>query len=91
VPYPTQPGQVGGHEGVGIVVKLGPGSENGRIKLGDRVGIKASALGEEEKGGWKANSHTVDRVCVRSLLTLLEWKRWCLLRECLLSFSLMPN
>jgi propanol-preferring alcohol dehydrogenase len=40
VPYPTQPGQVGGHEGVGIVVKLGPGSENGRIKLGDRVGIK---------------------------------------------------
>ena len=44
VPYPTQPGQVGGHEGVGVVVKLGPGSENGRIKLGDRVGIKASAL-----------------------------------------------
>ena len=50
MPYPTQPGQVGGHEGVGIVVKLGPGSENGRIKLGDRVGIKASALGEEKRG-----------------------------------------
>lgn len=42
VPYPTQPGQVGGHEGVGVVAKLGPGSENGRIKVGDRVGIKAS-------------------------------------------------
>jgi propanol-preferring alcohol dehydrogenase len=42
VPYPTQPGQVGGHEGVGIVHKLGPGSENGRVKVGDRVGIKAS-------------------------------------------------
>lgn len=41
LPYPTQAGQVGGHEGVGIVHKLGPGSElNGRIKLGDRVGIK---------------------------------------------------
>lgn len=42
VPYPTQPGQVGGHEGVGIVHKLGPGSENGRVNVGDRVGIKAS-------------------------------------------------
>ncbi|KAM3070951.1 hypothetical protein ACMFMG_009861 [Clarireedia jacksonii] len=40
LPYPTQPGQVGGHEGVGIVQKLGPGSESGRIKVGDRVGIK---------------------------------------------------
>jgi propanol-preferring alcohol dehydrogenase len=42
VPYPTQPGQVGGHEGVGIVHKLGPGSEAGRVKVGDRVGIKVS-------------------------------------------------
>ena len=41
MPYPTQEGQVGGHEGVGIVQKLGPGAENGRVKLGDRVGIKA--------------------------------------------------
>jgi len=39
LPYPTQPGQVGGHEGVGIVHKLGPGPE-GRVKVGDRVGIK---------------------------------------------------
>ena len=42
VPYPTQAGQVGGHEGVGIVHKLGPGSESGRVKVGDRVGIKVS-------------------------------------------------
>ncbi|EPE32390.1 GroES-like protein [Glarea lozoyensis ATCC 20868] len=40
LPYPTQAGQVGGHEGVGIVHKLGPGSEAGRVKVGDRVGIK---------------------------------------------------
>lgn len=38
--YPTQPGQVGGHEGVGKVVKLGPGSENSTVKVGDRVGVK---------------------------------------------------
>jgi propanol-preferring alcohol dehydrogenase len=40
LPYPTQPGQVGGHEGVGVVHKLGPGAEGGNIKVGDRVGIK---------------------------------------------------
>ncbi|KAH7417302.1 alcohol dehydrogenase-like protein [Cadophora sp. MPI-SDFR-AT-0126] len=40
LPFPTQAGQVGGHEGVGIIHKLGPGSENGRVKVGDRVGIK---------------------------------------------------
>lgn len=44
MPYPTQAGQVGGHEGVGIVHKLGPGSENGRVKVGDRVGIKARSF-----------------------------------------------
>lgn len=40
LPYPTQPGQVGGHEGVGAIVKLGPGTETAAVKLGDRVGIK---------------------------------------------------
>ena len=41
LPYPTQPGQVGGHEGVGKVVKLGPGSEQfSTVKVGDRVGVK---------------------------------------------------
>ncbi len=43
MPYPTQPGQVGGHEGVGIVHKLGVGSEKSNIKVGDRVGIKVNA------------------------------------------------
>ncbi|CAK1354703.1 Alcohol dehydrogenase 2 [Cercospora beticola] len=42
LPYPTQPGQIGGHEGVGSVVKLGTGSEKYR-KLGERVGIKWTA------------------------------------------------
>jgi len=47
LPYPTQPGQVGGHEGVGRVVKLGPGTEGSGIKIGDRVGVKwvSSACG----------------------------------------------
>ncbi|KAH8695421.1 chaperonin 10-like protein [Talaromyces proteolyticus] len=40
LPYPIQPGQVGGHEGVGKVVKLGPGCENVQVKVGDRVGVK---------------------------------------------------
>jgi len=40
LPYPTQPGQVGGHEGVGSIVKLGPGAETSAVKVGDRVGVK---------------------------------------------------
>lgn len=42
MPYPTQPGQVGGHEGVGVVHKLGLGAEKSNIKVGDRVGIKVN-------------------------------------------------
>jgi len=38
LPFPTPAGQVGGHEGVGKIVKLGPGSTS--VKVGDRVGIK---------------------------------------------------
>lgn len=49
VPYPTQAGQVGGHEGVGIVQKLGPGSENSHVKVGDRVGIKVSSSQESKE------------------------------------------
>lgn len=47
LPYPTQPGQVGGHEGVGKIVKLGPGAEASGLKIGDRVGVKwiSSACG----------------------------------------------
>jgi D-arabinose 1-dehydrogenase-like Zn-dependent alcohol dehydrogenase len=40
LPIPTPEGQVGGHEGVGKIVKLGPGSEAAGVKVGDRVGIK---------------------------------------------------
>lgn len=40
LPFPTQAGQVGGHEGVGKIVKLGPGADNASVKIGDRVGIK---------------------------------------------------
>ncbi|KAK4870735.1 hypothetical protein LT330_005083 [Penicillium expansum] len=46
-PHPTQPGQVGGHEGVGRVVKLGADTESSNLKIGDRVGVKwvSSACG----------------------------------------------
>jgi len=40
LPHPTQPNQVGGHEGIGKIVKMGPGSESTDLKIGDRVGIK---------------------------------------------------
>lgn len=40
LPFPTQVGQVGGHEGVGKIVKMGPGTENSGVELGQRVGIK---------------------------------------------------
>jgi Zn-dependent alcohol dehydrogenase len=40
LPFPTQAGQVGGHEGVGKIVKMGPGTDSAAVKVGDRVGIK---------------------------------------------------
>ncbi|CAO2651052.1 Nn.00g093490.m01.CDS01 [Neocucurbitaria sp. VM-36] len=40
LPFPTQAGQVGGHEGVGKIVKMGPGNDSAAVKVGDRVGIK---------------------------------------------------
>lgn len=40
LPFPTQPGQVGGHEGVGTIVKMGPGTETSHVKVGQRVGVK---------------------------------------------------
>jgi propanol-preferring alcohol dehydrogenase len=40
LPFPTPAGQVGGHEGVGKIVKLGLGSETQGLKVGDRVGVK---------------------------------------------------
>ncbi|KAI9713391.1 MAG: hypothetical protein M1828_001425 [Chrysothrix sp. TS-e1954] len=46
LPAPTPAGQVGGHEGVGKVVKLGAGADV-HCKVGDRVGVKwvSSACG----------------------------------------------
>lgn len=40
LPAETQPGQVGGHEGIGKVVALGAGAESSGLKVGSRVGIK---------------------------------------------------
>ena len=40
LPFPTQAGQVGGHEGVGKIVQMGPGTESAAVKMGQRVGIK---------------------------------------------------
>ncbi|KAK7943249.1 uncharacterized protein PG986_012362 [Apiospora aurea] len=40
LPFPTQEGQVGGHEGVGFVAKVGDGAGSAGVKVGDRVGIK---------------------------------------------------
>ncbi|KAF2096789.1 GroES-like protein [Rhizodiscina lignyota] len=47
LPYPTPKDQVGGHEGIGKIVKMGPGTEKANVKVGDRVGIKwlANACG----------------------------------------------
>ncbi|KAJ5190868.1 uncharacterized protein N7498_009853 [Penicillium cinerascens] len=47
LPEPVKSGQVGGHEGVGVVVQLGPSCEASGVKVGDRVGIKwiAAACG----------------------------------------------
>ncbi|KAK9895024.1 GroES-like protein [Cystobasidium minutum MCA 4210] len=40
LPKPTEVNQVGGHEGVGHIVKMGQGTETANVKLGQRVGIK---------------------------------------------------
>ncbi|KAI1615938.1 alcohol dehydrogenase II [Exophiala viscosa] len=39
-PFPCPKEQIGGHEGVGIVVQLGPDTGSSGVKVGDRVGIK---------------------------------------------------
>lgn len=39
LPKPTPVGQVGGHEGVGEIVKIGPANERNIVKIGQRVGI----------------------------------------------------
>ncbi|KAL1957067.1 hypothetical protein VTO42DRAFT_6325 [Malbranchea cinnamomea] len=66
LPYPTPKGQVGGHEGVGKVVKLGPGAEASGVKVGDRVGVKwiASAC-----GNCLPCHENVDAACVNAKLS----------------------
>jgi propanol-preferring alcohol dehydrogenase len=64
----TEAGQIGGHEGIGVVVKLGPGVIN--HQLGDRVGVKwvssacltceACLYGEETRCPKKKNSGSKD-------------------------------
>ncbi|KIW25892.1 uncharacterized protein PV07_09028 [Cladophialophora immunda] len=43
LPEPTPPGQIGGHEGVGVIVALGPETQNSGLQIGDRAGIKYMA------------------------------------------------
>jgi propanol-preferring alcohol dehydrogenase len=63
LPFPTPAGQVGGHEGIEIVQKLGQGADIGSVKLGDRVGIKwtAAACGSctRCRGGFDGHCSTV--------------------------------
>lgn len=40
LPLPTPENQVGGHEGVGTIVKLGAGADMAAVSIGQRVGIK---------------------------------------------------
>ncbi|KAI0197667.1 alcohol dehydrogenase-like protein [Astrocystis sublimbata] len=39
-PLPTPENQIGGHEGLGHIVKLGEGCDDTLVQVGDRVGIK---------------------------------------------------
>jgi propanol-preferring alcohol dehydrogenase len=55
LPDPTPTGQVGGHEGVGVVVALGPQAQGSGVQLGDRVGIK-----------WMADTCGNCRQCLRA-------------------------
>jgi propanol-preferring alcohol dehydrogenase len=59
--FRTQPGQIGGHEGVGNIVKLGAGADAGGLKVGQRVGIKwvAKACGHCRKSGKPALSGAI--------------------------------
>jgi hypothetical protein len=67
LPFPTPEGQVGGHEGVGNIVKLGAGSEVQGVKIGDRVGIKWMAGICGNCRMWNAISHfSVPCTCYES-------------------------
>ncbi|KAL8768115.1 MAG: hypothetical protein Q9209_005578 [Squamulea sp. 1 TL-2023] len=64
LPYPTQKGQVGGHEGVGTVVKMGPATERAVVKVGDRVGINVRRVRLVDiirVGGWTFQQYVVSQ------------------------------
>jgi len=69
LPFPTQAGQVGGHEGVGKIVKMGPGLENATVEVGQRVGIKWMAGICEScdacRAGYDASCAKGVKYCVR--------------------------
>jgi propanol-preferring alcohol dehydrogenase len=70
LPAPTQAGQVGGHEGVGKIVQMGPGTDNAAVKVGDRVGIKWMAgiceSCEACRAGQDANCFSGVRISISS-------------------------
>ncbi|KAF1977986.1 alcohol dehydrogenase 2 [Bimuria novae-zelandiae CBS 107.79] len=66
LPFPTQAGQVGGHEGVGKIVKMGPATENSTVGVGDRVGIKWLAGICETCDACRAG---IDASCVKSKIS----------------------
>ena len=78
LPFPTQAGQVGGHEGVGKIVKLGPGTESAGVKVGDRVGIKwmAGICGSCEACRAGVDASRFSGVCM-FIIHFLDWGVWC--------------
>ncbi|KAL1635652.1 hypothetical protein SLS56_001705 [Neofusicoccum ribis] len=40
LPFPTSEGQVGGHEGVGTIVKMGPGAETAAVKVTEYLEVQ---------------------------------------------------
>lgn len=71
LPFPTQAGQIGGHEGVGVIEKLGPGVEGGHVKLGDRVGIKVTFYCVKF---WNFTDKSVSGSRVHVVLVLHVWR-----------------
>ncbi|CAI7584827.1 unnamed protein product [Penicillium pancosmium] len=70
LPEPIKSGQVGGHEGVGIVAQMGPSSDISGIRIGDRVGIKWIAFA---CGNCAACLSGADGVCVNQKVSGFTW------------------
>ncbi|KAL9060225.1 MAG: hypothetical protein Q9206_001141 [Seirophora lacunosa] len=49
LPAPIQPGQVGGHEGVGVVAKMGPATERALASRGMAMRVIGIDAGSKEK------------------------------------------